>query len=182
MSTAQASRGQRGGTSTRAGRGTSTTTNRGRGNVRGNFSSRGRGRGASSADTNGTPKASTSGAGGLLQQLRDGNARRGVDNRPKSLGRSESGWPQRFKLLADLQPEGGIGESTPSTPAPHGRGTRATTTPGFRGRGRGRGSGSTPETSSESRPPKSAAGPQRDFMNAKFSEFQTVRSIPVACG
>ncbi|OAL26797.1 hypothetical protein AYO20_09939 [Fonsecaea nubica] len=84
MSAPPSTRGQRGGSSTRGGRGTPSQSTRGRGSTRGSTTVRGRGRGAGGGTV--TSATNTNGAG-LLQRLRAGTVKRGDENAPSGAGR-----------------------------------------------------------------------------------------------
>src|ERR1700712_224130 len=96
MSMPQATRGQRGGSSTRGGRGVSNQASQGRGNARGTTNSRGtsrgRARGASTPSASGNTRAGRAGSPsgeGLLHKLREGTVKRGADTRTSTPGRGE---------------------------------------------------------------------------------------------
>ncbi|KIX96874.1 uncharacterized protein Z520_07594 [Fonsecaea multimorphosa CBS 102226] len=153
MSAPPSTRGQRGGSSTRGGRGTPLQTIRGRGSTRGSTTVRGRGRGAGAGAGTNAGASNTNGEG-LLQRLRAGTVKRGEGNGPSVSGRGRGG---------------GAGNAAPF-PA------------GSRGRGRGFANLSqtfnTPK-SQTSKPGSRAASPapasHRDFMNLAHNKFQTLK-------
>ncbi|OAP61197.1 hypothetical protein AYL99_03398 [Fonsecaea erecta] len=149
MSAPPSTRGQRGGTSTRGGRGTPSQSTRGRGSTRGSVNTRGRGSGAGA-----NVGASNTNGEGLLQRLRAGTVKRGDDNGSSVRGRGRGG---------------GIGNTTPSVNGSRGRGRGSThLSQTF----------STPK-SQASKPGSRAASPaptsHRDFMNMAYNKFQTLK-------
>ncbi|KAJ9603754.1 actin cytoskeleton and mitosis protein [Cladophialophora chaetospira] len=154
MSTPQATRGQRGGSSNRGARGALYQPSRGRGSNRANSTSRGRGRGrgGSNVDGNGNSIAGTStGAEGLVQKLRE-NRNNGADSGSDTRGRGR-----------------GAVRATPFTPRARGRGrgfannSKTFNTP--------REDTSTPSSRANSPP----SADKRNLMNAKYAEFQTLK-------
>ncbi|KAJ9633901.1 actin cytoskeleton and mitosis protein [Knufia peltigerae] len=149
---APSTRGQRGGSSTRGGRGSQSFTPRGRGSTRGQpkplQAGRGRGRGAASANT------SSNSGDGLLQRLRAGTVKRGSDN-------------------GGTTPIRGRGASTTPSSTPNTRG---------RGRGRGFLSQTfnAPNSPASTPPVSRTASPaptnHRDFMNAAYARFQELKT------
>ncbi|ETI23530.1 hypothetical protein G647_05332 [Cladophialophora carrionii CBS 160.54] len=151
MSTPQATRGQRGGSSTRGARGTSSSTARGRGNARETTNPRGRGRGAATARANGNARDASPAGEGLLQRIRN-DLKRGADTETTGRGRGR-----------------GAGRATPSTPSQRGRGR------GFANNSKTFNAPNSQPSTSGSRRGSPAPARDRNLMNTKYAEFQTLK-------